>query len=454
MIAMFLRNLSCIRSVCKHIVEQDGLVILRELMGKYNSRVLTSAAMLLFHNLSKDAELHSRLCDEGVMDMIKSVTGATSEAQTENDNEDLDSDEDLTVASNDQCPNADLHGEKLDTVDRKSRVPQDSCYDMVMTIQLISLTPECRSMIVENGSIVKVFFRILSGLNDVIRHEMVCSLCNLASSRECREDLVAQGAVELLVTLSETPYADTQAQCATALGYLSENTRVETGTCASLLLLSLKDEEMRENATINGSGPRKSVMVNDDHSESIASNHTNVSAPAKELLALQNVKSLKVMIRDGLGRHQDKHGVLPSDVDTVTAESKSLESFRGTSLEDLNVIGYTELTPHEKEVLKRDYSKYEYVITSHTVTQERGGVSHKKRVELPYPCIENASTEIENIAVGGLCPINVSKDSLPKMEDEPKILEGKSATSGDFNEKYAPGRQEKFFCRQYSSTYN
>ena len=95
MIAMFLRNLSCVRAVCKHIVEQEGLTILRDLMKLYSSRVLTAAAMLLFHNLCKDADLHVRLGEEGIMSMVKQIAGV--EITPAKDGDHLDSDEELTV---------------------------------------------------------------------------------------------------------------------------------------------------------------------------------------------------------------------------------------------------------------------------------------------------------------------------------------------------------------------
>ena len=464
MIAMFLRNLTCVRDVCKHIVEQEGLSIMRDLMDRYNSRVLTSAAMLLFHNLCKDSNLHDRLGNEGVMTMIKQITGVISGKA---DTVIPDSDEELTVdgstkevwkkdgESVNETIEEVMKNEQLDPSERRLKIPQDSCYDMVMTIQLISLTPECRLHIVQEGLVVKVFFNILPGLNDVIRHEMVCSLCNLASSRECRNDLINQGAIELLVILSDSPYPDTQEQCATALGYLSENTEVKTGTCASLLLLSLKSEEMKESLAMVANGSRKKSSE-DDQRASITSSHTNVSAPAKELLALQNVKSLSVMIRDGLKRHQESHGVLATDTESTTIDSKSVETFRGTSLDDLNEIGYAELTPYEEDVLKRDYSAYEYTITNHPVSQEGGGVSEKKRVELPYPAVSLGDAEIERTVSGELFQMKVSNEPLPKNEDELKVLDGKTLSLNDDERKKLKrisgnGRKEQFMNRQMSS---
>jgi hypothetical protein len=56
MIGMLLRNLSCTSAVCRHIVQQDGLPMLHSLMAQHaaHSTVLTSSAMLLFHNLGED----------------------------------------------------------------------------------------------------------------------------------------------------------------------------------------------------------------------------------------------------------------------------------------------------------------------------------------------------------------------------------------------------------------
>jgi hypothetical protein len=485
MIAMFLRNLSCVRDVCKHIVEQDGLTMLRDLMRLYNSRVLTAAAMLLFHNLSKDADLHVRLCEEGIMAMIKNIAGIDNQNDEDDDDCGLFSDEELTVdgsttahwEKDNNPPTPDkvikkstgdisstideaIKVEQMEPSKRVIKIPQDSCYDMVMTIQLISLTPECRLGIVQDGSVVKVFFSILSGLNDVIRHEMVCSLCNLAGSRECREDLVQQGAIELLVILSDSPYPDTQSQCASALGYLSENTLVSNGTCASLLLLSLKAEEMKESLTIASNVQRNSSTLDEERKASITS-HTTGLAPAKELLALQNVKSLTVMIRDGLLRKQESHGIMTSDVDSTTMDSDTVETFRGTSLEDLNATGYAELTPFETEVLVRDYSKYEYIITTHPVSQQGGGVSDKKRVDLPYPEVSFSSQEVKRTAVGELFEMKISGDPLPKNEDALKVLDGKSTTTvveavesddkvGKMKGK-GKSRQDKFASRQMSS---
>ena len=220
-------------------------------------------------------------------------------------------------------------------------------------------------------------------------------------------------------------------------------------------LLSLKSEEMKESLAMVANGSRKKSSE-DDQRASITSSHTNVSAPAKELLALQNVKSLSVMIRDGLKRHQESHGVLTTDTESTTIDSKSVETFRGTSLDDLNEIGYAELTPYEENVLKRDYSAYEYTITNHPVSQEGGGVSEKKRVELPYPAVSLGDAEIERTVSGELFQMKVSNEPLPKNEDELKVLDGKTLSLNDDERKKLKrisvnGRKEQFMNRQMSS---
>lgn len=60
---------------------------------------------------------------------------------------------------------------------------------------------------------------------------------------------VNQSAAELLIALSITSDANTKSQCALALGYLSELTRVKNGIVASMLLLSLNLEDKIDVAT-------------------------------------------------------------------------------------------------------------------------------------------------------------------------------------------------------------
>jgi hypothetical protein len=510
MIAMLLRNLSCTSRVCRFIVEQDGLYLLSDLMRLYaqNSNVLMSSAMLLFHNLGKDSDLHERLIDEGMMVMIMKVTeidqlyqqgremegggggeeggggldddlsmepsdfpdqvGAGGEGEGEGDGE---CPSPLTASSN-LLPSHHRHSshglplhpsttgphvappltfpahfsssqhsiteqQTINTAStistskqRKSKLSQDTIYDIVMAIQLVSLTPQCRELIV-NGQVVKIFLSLLNGLNDVVRHEMVCALNNLASSRECREELVSQGAIDLLVNLAQSPYADTQAQCSAALGHLSENTQVKSGTVASLLLLALKAEDIKDNTQINPTNTRRASSVTGLDPNSIiqpsgvppsGGGGGNVSAPARELLALQSVKSLRVMIRDGLLRRREKHGIHIGDDDGNGSVSLSAGSFRGTSLEDLNEIGYLHFTTDEKAVIQRNYSSYEYQITYHPVSHEPGGMSTHMKVDLPYPTVSMRDVEKDD-RTGDLIEVKISEESLLKNTAETKIHE-------------------------------
>ena len=424
MIAMMLRNLSCTSSVCKHIVEQDGLPLVESLMktAEPMSKVFTSAAMLLFHNIGKDVDLHSALVTGGMMSMIRGVTelAQLNAVSVEDDDLTVEEGEDTgDQASVDEVEKAKHLAAQL------RRLGQDTVYDIVMAIQLVSLTAEAREEIV-NGRVVEIFLSVLQGLNDVIRHEMVCALGNLASSRECREPLVAQGAIDLLVILSQSPYADTQSQCATALGHLSENTHVKRGTVASLLVLALKAEEVKESVQQNTTVSRRSSSVMPPSGltqGSMASHMSGVSAPAKELMAMQNIKSLKVMIRDGLMRKREKHGVPVFDEgDSTSRSSLSIGTFRGTSLEDLNEVGYHTLTEEEKLVLEKEYSSLEYFITEHPVSQEPGGMSAQIKVDLPYPTVLMRDDEANDPA-DGVIEVTITGECLPKNTAETKIHE-------------------------------
>jgi hypothetical protein len=103
-----------------------------------------------------------------------------------------------------------------------------------------------------------------SSLSNVARCEISGALSQLSQTKSCREPLVAQGACELLIALSLTSDSNTQAQCATALAFLSEITLVRHGVVASLLLLSLSLEEQNSlfvSANQQAGGDERSASI-------------------------------------------------------------------------------------------------------------------------------------------------------------------------------------------------
>ena len=75
------------------------------------------------------------------------------------------------------------------------------------------------------------------------RTEVATALANLSASKLCRVQLVQQNSAELLIALSQKADVNTQSQCALALGYLSELTKINDGIVSSLLTLSISLEE-------------------------------------------------------------------------------------------------------------------------------------------------------------------------------------------------------------------
>lgn len=127
-------------------------------------------------------------------------------------------------------------------------------------LQLLSHTPSCHEAMVK-GEVMAIFKSLIfSEITDKSKREIAETLSQISQSKACREELVNQGACELLIALSITSDANTQAHCATALAYLSEITKVQKGVVASLLLLSLSLEEINS-GVFNSSELLSAAMI-------------------------------------------------------------------------------------------------------------------------------------------------------------------------------------------------
>jgi hypothetical protein len=93
-------------------------------------------------------------------------------------------------------------------------------------------------------NVCKIFQQLLPLCNDGALQKIAASLRNLSVPKECRELLVAQGAIDVVVRLAAESNAQTRQSCADTLGYLSENTSLNPGTVSSLLnALKVQREE-------------------------------------------------------------------------------------------------------------------------------------------------------------------------------------------------------------------
>ena len=307
MIAIIIKNLTCNGSVCQQVVEQDGVKLLRSLMDNLldSSAVMSKAVVLVLLNLTREKHLHESIIQQGFTSMLQQITIGRKHAENTNNN-------------NNSFINAKKHQSSQQQLLKSDEAPhtglsQATILNIVSAIELISETKECRAALVE-GNIIQIFKALLNDLDHVSKHEMSCAIANMASSRECRDSLVEQEVVDLLISLADTPYIQTRSQCSLALGYLSEYTKVKRSTVASMLLLSLKAEEQGVGYTEPPLGHKEFDMKYVDRSRAAnnRSAHGSANGPnSKEsTLAQGGTKSLRLMIKDGLMRHKDEHGIL------------------------------------------------------------------------------------------------------------------------------------------------
>eukprot|EP01042_Synura_sphagnicola_P031180 gene31180-40138_t len=308
----------------------------------------------------------------------------------------------------------------------------------------------------------------------------------MASTRECRDALVDQGAVELLILLADTPYIQTRSQCSLALGYLSEYTVVQKSTVASMLLLSLRveDEGLGQVEPPVGHQRLDEKAIERLHKDAVKDvkrqrSSSNVRDP---VLGPGGGKSLRHMIRDGLRLHATEHGVVVEDEEEegggvgggnssgakVAVERRMSDSWsagqgspekekirRGSSTVsettvvqplgkvdktvdtsvgatvDLSEAGVEKIVISHREDhthARPSPSSYEYELAIHDTDQEAGGIAKKNKVVLPYPELQNGRYLEPPDRAKELHDIPGMSSKLPK--DLVKIDISKAGTDG------------------------
>jgi len=186
LISIILRNISNNTSACEVIVEEQGIILMEELMESFASQsfLMAQAAVQFLHNLARCSNLHEKLIQQGLMTMLLRVASpGTIEV-------------DIAREPFQVC------NENLTSVD---------VYNIVKAIDLVSQTPSCREKIVSQRA-VAIFTGLLGNLDNTSRVEMARSLASVAASKSCRETLVSQGAPQLVISLSQTQCEATQAR--------------------------------------------------------------------------------------------------------------------------------------------------------------------------------------------------------------------------------------------------
>lgn len=440
MMVIILRNLTNIGTVCHIVVAQDSVRLLRDLIVDYHriSSIVCKASVLVIQNLSRESKLHSTILKQGAMDLLGQIAdvaqGAAGQAESAKGAETAD-----------------------DPLRRKTKatVSQGTIVTIVAAIDLLATPVECRLQTVTGGAI-RIFTQLLPFLPEPAKHQMACSIGNMASSKECRDGLVQQGAPQLLVQLSKSPAVHTRSKCSLALGYLSENTAVARGTVASTLLLSLKAEE---ETAAHGTPNRRTATATHEFHQTNGSVMSNASSDMREVLN-HNTKSLQGMIRDGLMRNKD-HGI---EIDEQREEEQVVEveddddlglelkgHSRRTSINSgisgAGSIGGTGTLPDmtagalaleiveddgvsiaedsvcsietlEQANILTDASGQPvlspYVTAAHAATQEYGGMAKKVKLELPYPELSADRFLEPPERSQELCEIPMDLSTLPK----------------------------------------
>jgi hypothetical protein len=286
------------------------------------------------------------------------------------------------------------------------------------TINLLSQSPACPQAIVDGG-VMRIFKALIDGLSEGARAEVAAALANLATCKACREQLVQQGAGELLIALSITSDPNTQAHCALALGYLSELTKVNDGVVASLLLLSLNMEETQDQGS-NGATAGEAGLIN--ARRVAAGNIPAVQAAVSTIGDLQEpvaveggpppTKNLSTLLRDIMvdktrfdqyfqalkannDRNLDHNEFVPArktpttvDTNTVSSTDTRIERQQASKL-NVNEMHREAILAEEKAMLRCDFQLYrlETSETSDTYESESGGMSVNALMELPLPGI-------------------------------------------------------------------
>lgn len=518
LIALTLRNLSELLGARKYIMSQDAFKLVVSLItdftsSRYKCTVIYSALVTFVYNLSLVPSLHAGLVEQGLMKLLKQIclfsdddydtdaamktstvtaaTASSSEAtetvtatdETKECGHETTTDQEAPL---DQQANGAIRDARGTLLQTKKRRPgfffieqeADSFYESILnfthaeikfiakTINLLSQTPSCHLPLVEGG-IMKIIKALFVGLsNDVsARNEVSAALANLAGSKDCRTLLVKQNALELLIALSQRADVNTQAQCAVALGFLSELTSVHDGVVSSMLSLSISLEESNVAGAVNNNPPTAG-LINGRRPVGDAANvalQPDAQAVLNQLQANQNsnpesnLQSLSTLLRGVLldkTKFDAYIGALEENAKKNEVTSQLVRPLSGKSAEDndsnaaapprkgtvvypngskLNVddCNAVSITEEEKAVLKCHFDRYRLETSeSHEVYEsESGGMSMKLLMELPLPGIP-ADRDLDPLDRHvELTKITISNNPLPKDTQVPHAIETRPSTT-------------------------
>jgi hypothetical protein len=450
MICLIIRNCSTVQSCREPLITNGGILLIRALFKPMVSRsiAITRSIIISLLELSREEDLHEAMVSHGAVELLYNVSHPVLGNRQKSDA--------LFPISPDN-PYADfVHNE----IYEKAASSVKSAEFPLSTLDIERLAAACKNLSktpsihlsIVNGEFTTFVEKFIAGnIEEGSRADLAEALCNLSSSKNCKQKLVSMGAVPLLLSISkDTVMVATQTHCTLALGYLSEITVVGHGAVAALLELSASKEE-HENPRLNSAdakagqpadgtaGTRTDGATADGGMNSgdfathtatgaaITDTQSGTAAATadggkgrKDSVALKPAdpanKSLRQMIKEGLLSDKNKQTLARGGtvVDGVLLSESSLESkqddkgkgkkigskgmlvgrLRNLTSHDMNSA---DAIAREREGLHHDYSEYSYKIfdNSGSFGVEHGGIAIKHKTALPLPSINAGQRETE-----------------------------------------------------------
>lgn len=514
LIALTMRNISESQSARHFVIDQGAFEMMVSIItdftySRYCCTIMYAAVVTFIYNLSLLFELHEKLLQQGLMLLLQRIClySETTDDQTTVEEKRATSFEESPLFLEQQQFAATSRSSIGSAYCRASAVelahsgdhrrasflhPKDKQKSVVKqlnassgsksnefllsfthnevsyisrTLNLLSQSPSCHLAIVA-GEVMKIFKALIDGLSVSARCELATALANLAASKHCREYLIKQSAMELLIALSTTSDARTQAQCSMAIGYLSEMSVVSDGVVASSLLLSLSledfastgaDADSRAPELLPLKPPAPRVGSRNDTTATVSADEATVSTDSRSAAAAAAIgnlaqetssaalKTLSSLLKDTLA---DKAKVDQYFSALKSSNNRNLETNLFVSNEGDDGGGYDEIVirrlrkgtklyvsesnrrmiaAEEKAVLKCDYKHYrlDSSDSSDCYESESGGMSVNVLMELPLPGIP-PSRNLEPLdRHKELTTINISQSPLDKDARTPYNVDSK-----------------------------
>ena len=176
LVAIILKNISMDPSLRSNLIDQYAIKILHEIFKSVNftrSKVLCECSITVMKNLASCKEQHERIMKEGhFMEVLLAVASIMSGSHEEKHELGIDP--------------------SFDEID---------IAPITEAIALVAETSATHKLLVDGG-IVSTFTSLLHQLHDDPKLMSAKTIANIASSNDCRQSLVENGAMEFIMNIS------------------------------------------------------------------------------------------------------------------------------------------------------------------------------------------------------------------------------------------------------------